>query len=60
MKKQKEKKHVVCPYCDEEIKSANYPYCTTCKVTIFYCPKCHKLTPSDNKVCTHCGAEIKC
>jgi predicted amidophosphoribosyltransferase len=60
MKKQKEKKHVVCPYCDEEIKSLNLPYCTACKVTIFYCPKCHKPTPSDKKVCSHCGAELKC
>jgi predicted amidophosphoribosyltransferase len=60
MKKQKEKKHVVCPYCDEEIKSANLPYCMACKVTIFYCPKCHKPTPSDKKVCSYCGAEIKC
>jgi predicted amidophosphoribosyltransferase len=60
MKKQKEKKHVVCPYCDEEIKSANLPYCTTCKVTVFYCPKCGKPTPSDKKVCTQCGAEIRC
>jgi hypothetical protein len=60
MKKQKEKKHVVCPYCDEEIKSANLPYCTSCKVTIFYCPQCHKPTPSDKKVCSYCGAELKC
>ena len=60
MKKQKEKKHVVCPYCEEEIKSANLPYCTACNVTIFRCPKCHKPTPSDKNVCSHCGAEFKC
>ena len=60
MKKQKEKRHDVCPCCDEEMKSANLPYCTACKVTIFYCPKCRKPTPSDKKVCPHCGAEIKC
>jgi len=60
MKKQKEKKHVVCPYCDEEIKALNLPYCTACKVTLLYCPKCSKPTSSDKKVCPHCGAEIKC
>ena len=60
MKKQKEKKHVLCPYCDEELKTANLPYCATCKVTVFYCPSCGKPTPSDKKVCAQCGAEIKC
>ncbi len=61
MKKQKEKKHLNCPYCNEEIKALNLPYCTACQVTIFYCPKCHKPTPRDKKVCSHCGAVIvKC
>jgi predicted amidophosphoribosyltransferase len=60
MKKQKEKKqHLHCPYCDEEIKALNLPYCTACKVTIFYCPNCHKPTPRDKKICSYCGAEIK-
>jgi hypothetical protein len=60
MKKQKEKKtHLHCPYCDEEIKAMNLPYCTACRVTIFYCPKCKKPTPREKKVCVHCGAEIK-
>ena len=60
MAKQKEGKHLYCPYCDEKIIVADFPYCKACGVTIFYCPKCHKPTPSDKKVCSYCGAELKC
>ncbi len=48
-----------CPYCDEEIAGVSSPYCQACGVTIFYCPKCRKSVPRDNRVCPHCGAEIK-
>ncbi len=54
-----EKKHLCCPYCDEEIMKADLPYCQTCGITIFYCPQCRKSLPRDKKVCPHCGAEIK-
>ena len=54
-----EKKRLSCPYCDEEIAEAVSSYCQACEVTIFYCPKCRKPVPRDNKVCPHCGAEIK-
>ncbi len=54
-----EKEHRSCPYCDEEIAEASFPYCDACGVTVFYCPKCRKPLPRDNKVCPHCGAEIK-
>jgi len=53
------KNHLFCPYCDEEIMTAGLPYCQACGVTIFYCPKCRKPLPRHNKVCPHCGAEIK-
>ena len=54
-----EKEHRFCPYCEEEIAEASFPYCKACKVTIFYCPKCRKPLPRDNKVCPYCGAEVK-
>jgi len=54
-----EKERLFCPYCDEEILEGPFPYCKTCEITIFYCPKCRKPVPRDNKVCPHCGAEIK-
>ena len=53
------KKPCFCPYCDEEIAEASFPYCGACEVTVFYCPKCRKPVPRDNRVCPHCGAEIK-
>jgi len=60
MAEQKEKgEHLFCPYCDEEIAKVSFPYCDACHVTIFYCPECRKPLPRDNKVCPHCGAEIK-
>ncbi len=60
MTEQKEKrKPISCPYCDTEIMEANFPYCQACRVTIFYCPKCREPVPRDNRVCPHCGAEIK-
>jgi predicted amidophosphoribosyltransferase len=58
--KEKEKqKQPFCPYCEEEIMAADFPYCQACGVTIFCCPKCRKPLPRDNKVCPHCGADIQ-
>jgi len=53
------KERLFCPYCDEEIAEASFPYCQVCKITIFYCPKCREAVPREKKVCPHCGAEIK-
>ena len=57
--RQEKKEPRFCPYCDEEILKVDFPYCQACGVTIFYCPKCRKPLDRDNKVCPHCGAEIK-
>ncbi len=54
-----EKERHFCPYCDEEIIQADFSYCQSCGVTMFYCPKCRKPLPRNSKVCPHCGAEIK-
>ena len=54
-----EKGRCFCPYCDTEIIMAKFPYCQVCRVTIFYCPECRKPLPRENRVCPHCGAEIK-
>ena len=60
MAEQKEKKeHLFCPYCDDEVIKEDYPYCQACGVTIFYCPECREPLKRDNKVCPHCGAEVK-
>jgi len=57
--KKAEKERHFCPYCDKEIAEAAFPYCEACGVTIFYCPQCRKPLPRENRVCPHCGAEIK-
>jgi hypothetical protein len=54
-----EKKRLFCPYCDEEIMRSDFPYCQPCEITIFYCPKCCKPLPRNNRICPECGAEIK-
>ena len=54
-----EKEQCCCPYCAEELMVAGFPYCQACGITIFYCPKCRKPFPRENKVCPHCGAEIR-
>ena len=60
MAEQKEKKeHRFCPYCDEEIMKADLPHCQVCDLEIFHCPKCRKPVNRDNRVCPHCGTEIK-
>ncbi len=54
-----EKEHCFCPYCDVEIVEALFSYCQACGVTIFCCPECRKPLPRENRICPHCGAEIK-
>ena len=55
----KEKKRLFCPYCEQVVVETPQPYCQTCKVIVFYCPKCRKAVPRDKKICPHCGADIK-
>ena len=54
-----EKKHLSCPYCDEEVIGADLSCCQACGITIFYCPQCRKPLSRDNKICPHCKAKIK-
>jgi endogenous inhibitor of DNA gyrase (YacG/DUF329 family) len=54
-----DKVQIHCPYCEEEIAVADFPYCQACRVTIFYCPECRKPLPREKEVCPHCGAEIR-
>ena len=58
-KQQKKKGHLFCPYCEEEMRQADLPYCRACQLTVFYCPKCRKPLPREKRVCPHCGTEIK-
>jgi len=48
-----------CPYCDEEIAEAAFPYCEACRVNILRCPKCGLAVPRDKETCPNCGAVLK-
>lgn len=48
-----------CPYCDAEIAEASFPYCGACEVEVFTCPSCREPVKREEKVCPHCGADIR-
>ena len=48
-----------CPFCDEEIAEAAFPYCEACGVKVLRCPKCGLTVPREQEKCPHCGANIK-
>ncbi|MHB8104548.1 MAG: double zinc ribbon domain-containing protein [Dehalococcoidales bacterium] len=48
-----------CPFCDDDIAEAAFPYCQACEVNVLRCPKCHLNVPRDAEKCPHCGADIK-
>jgi uncharacterized OB-fold protein len=58
-KPETEKKVRTCPFCDEEIAEATFPYCEACKLTVLYCPKCGLAVPRNREKCPHCGASMK-
>ncbi len=53
-----EGKHV-CPFCEDEIFEASFPFCQTCKVTVLVCSECQKPISRDKDVCPHCGAKVR-
>ncbi len=54
-----EKVHHACPYCDEEIGEATFPYCQACEVKLLYCPNCKKPVKREANKCPSCGAGLK-
>ena len=53
-----EKKVHTCPFCDEDIAEAAFPYCEACKVKVPTCPECGEPVPRDSAKCPQCGCEI--
>ena len=49
---------VHCPYCDEEIVKAAFPFCQSCGVVLVVCQECGKPVASTKRVCPTCGARI--
>ena len=48
-----------CPFCDDEIAEAAFPYCEACGLKVLYCPKCGLAVPRNREICPHCGASMK-
>jgi predicted amidophosphoribosyltransferase len=48
-----------CPFCDEAIAEAAFPYCEACGLKVLRCPKCQLPVPRDKEKCPHCGADLK-
>ena len=48
-----------CPFCEEEIAEAAFPYCEACSLKVLNCPKCGLAVPRDREKCPHCGADMK-
>ena len=49
----------ICPYCEEEILTAGFPYCQRCGVTLRYCARCQIAVVREATVCPHCGGELE-
>ena len=56
--KAKDKVHT-CPFCDEEIAEAAFPYCEACQVRLTYCPQCHEPLPRGAEKCPYCGSDTR-
>jgi len=57
--KKYEKKVHTCPFCDEAIAEAAFPYCEACGLKVLYCPDCGAAVPRDREKCPYCSADLK-
>jgi predicted nucleic acid-binding Zn ribbon protein len=48
-----------CPFCDEDIAEAAFPYCEACGARLKHCPKCGLTVPREAEKCPHCGAKLR-
>lgn len=53
------KKLCKCPYCEEELYIARFPFCETCGLVVQHCVTCH-ITVPDKKAtkCPQCGGSL--
>jgi predicted amidophosphoribosyltransferase len=58
-KTNQEKKVRFCPFCEEEIAEAAFPYCEACGLSALRCPKCGMAIPRNQEKCPHCGADLR-
>ncbi len=48
-----------CPFCEDAIAEAAFPYCEACSLKVWKCPGCGKSIPRDSEQCPDCGVNIK-
>lgn len=48
-----------CPYCEDEISEAAFPYCEACGLEVLKCPECGQSVARDSEKCPACGVDIK-
>jgi hypothetical protein len=59
-KKTEQQEKCFCPYCEEELIIANFPYCKPCGIVFSRCLKCNiTVLDKDAVVCPNCGEPLK-
>ena len=48
-----------CPFCEEEIAEAAFPYCEACALQVIRCPGCGQSVARDSEKCPACGVDIR-
>jgi len=51
-------KQVHCPFCDEAIVKAAFPFCQSCGIELIVCTECGQAMASTKRVCPSCGARV--
>jgi predicted amidophosphoribosyltransferase len=55
---EKKLEHGRCPFCEEEISEASYPYCDACGLAVQNCPTCGISVAKDATECPNCHADL--
>ncbi|MFA4837680.1 MAG: hypothetical protein WC749_16645 [Dehalococcoidia bacterium] len=53
------KERPACPYCEEKIVTAEFPYCKPCEVSLLYCANCRISVVREATCCPECGGELE-
>ena len=53
------REHRHCPFCEEEISEAAFPYCEACGLATLTCPKCGISVARDSETCPNCGVNLR-
>ncbi len=56
--RKKQKQKCICPFCENELRASELPFCKKCNKKFISCPKCKKLIPENSENCPSCGEKI--